>query len=230
MALAAESPEFLGRRAAGACGQVAANRPSLAWQLFSPVLLIGTLLISVFFICAQLTNLSVLSWLPIMLEKAGRDPTFAALAITAFNAGGRLACLLVGWLIDKFGAVQVTLALVVGGALSFILIGGQLDRADRLALQLGLFIIGLFSQGAYGAINVVVTEHYPVALRSTGLGWAKGVSRLGAIAGPILLGFALTGGMAPGDILRAFAAPEIVAAGSLVALWLFVPKRKGREI
>jgi MFS transporter, AAHS family, 4-hydroxybenzoate transporter len=149
-----ESPEFLGRKAARAAGQVTAKSPSLAWQLFSPVLLIGTLLIWVFFICAQLTNLSVLSWLPIMLEKAGRDPTFAALAITAFNAGGLLACIFVGWLIDKFGAVQVTVALVAGGALSFILIGGQLDRADRVALQLGIFIIGLFSQGAYGAINL----------------------------------------------------------------------------
>ena len=180
-----------------------------------------------FYIGAQLTTVGVQSWLPTMLEKAGRDPTWAVLAITSFNAGGLLACVAVGWLIDRMGAIRVTLAMQVAASAMFVIGGGLLGKADQLTLQLGMFVLGTFSQGAYGAINVVVTQHYPVALRAAGLGWAKGISRLGAIIGPILLGYALAGGLAPGDVFRTFSIPCLIGAAALATLGLLNSRGRG---
>ncbi len=37
-----------------------------------------------------------------------------------------------------------------------------------------------------------VAQFYPTAVRSTGMGWASGIGRIGAIVGPVLTGALLT--------------------------------------
>ena len=215
-----ESPSYLASRATPRAVSAAA-RPKVR-TLFAPVVLIGTMLLWTFYICAQLTSITVQSWLPIMLERTGREPTLAVLAITSFNLGGLLACLTVGWLMDRVNPIKVTFALQAAAAVTFLLCGGQLAEAGQVVLQLEMFVLGMFSLGAYGAINVVVTQHYPAELRSIGLGWAKGISRLGAIAGPVASGIALADGFAPQDIFRASSIPGFIGAVALAVLGLSV--------
>ncbi|MFC7511969.1 hypothetical protein ACFQV4_23165 [Streptomyces thermocarboxydus] len=49
-------------------------------------------------------------------------------------------------------------------------------------------------------------------MRSTGVGWALGVGRVGGILGPILVGAALTLNWSPSAVFYAMAVPMLAAA------------------
>jgi AAHS family 4-hydroxybenzoate transporter-like MFS transporter len=52
---------------------------------------------------------------------------------------------------------------------------------------------------------------YPAPIRSTGVGWALGIGRLGGIGGPLLFGLLLNY-VTPTSIFYAAAAPMLIAA------------------
>jgi AAHS family 4-hydroxybenzoate transporter-like MFS transporter len=51
--------------------------------------------------------------------------------------------------------------------------------------------VGLGILGGQAALNAMASSFYPTSLRSTGMGWALGLGRLGGILGPILGGVTL---------------------------------------
>jgi len=59
---------------------------------------------------------------------------------------------------------------------------------------------------------------YPTEVRSTGIGWALGVGRLGGILGPVIGGMLLGIGLPPHDVLLFAAGPALVTAALVV--WL----------
>jgi AAHS family 4-hydroxybenzoate transporter-like MFS transporter len=66
--------------------------------------------------------------------------------------------------------------------------------------------------------NGFAASVYPAATRSTGIGWALGVGRLGGIAGPIVGGVLLAIGLPPTKILLFATAPGLVTAGLVLFL------------
>ena len=65
--------------------------------------------------------------------------------------------------------------------------------------------------GGLGVINALTTEAYPTASRSTGLGWASGIGRLGSSFSPSFIGWLMvSGGWAAHDILMLPIVPAII--------------------
>jgi len=65
--------------------------------------------------------------------------------------------------------------------------------------------------------NALAADFYPTPIRSTGVGWALGVGRVGSILGPILGGFLLS---YAGDARRVFwaaSAPALIATAAAYA-------------
>jgi AAHS family benzoate transporter-like MFS transporter len=59
-------------------------------------------------------------------------------------------------------------------------------------------LVALAGTGTLGTqvlVNVFISSIYPAEIRGTGLGWALGVGRLGAILGPLIGGAILGAGM-----------------------------------
>ena len=85
-------------------------------------------------------------------------------------------------------AILVLLGLfpVVGRAFTTIpspVLGGA------MVLMFGLIAIaGAATIGSQILLYTFVAQFYPTALRSTGMGWASGIGRIGAIIGPVLTG------------------------------------------
>ena len=79
------------------------------------------------------------------------------------------------------------------------------------ATLLVAFFIGAFIQGGFNGCYPLATSFYPPSVRSTGLGWAMGVGRIGAVIGPMLGGVLLAEKVPLPVIFAIFAVPAVVA-------------------
>jgi MFS transporter, AAHS family, 4-hydroxybenzoate transporter len=195
-----------------------AASPRSALQILSPRYLPGTLLLWLLFVSMLTISYCMVSWLPTLLVQVGHDARFAALAISIFSFGGIVAALGVGLLIDRWGAMRTLVSFLGVAAVLLFIVGMVLATASSDVLMVLLGACGFFALGAYGGINVVLATFYPASLRATGIGWAKSVGRIGTVIAPVLIGMALTAGMAETTIMSLFAVPAVLAAVSLLLI------------
>jgi AAHS family 4-hydroxybenzoate transporter-like MFS transporter len=59
---------------------------------------------------------------------------------------------------------------------------------------------------------------YPTAIRATGIGWALGVGRIGAVIGPAVGGILVGAGFAPANVFLANVVPAVIG---VIAIALF---------
>lgn len=189
--------------------------------LLAPTYRFGTLMLWLVFISMLTISYCLSSWLPVLLVRLGYDAAFAAVALSIFSFGGIAAALCVGLMIDRFGAQRVIVACMLISAMLFLGLGQIIGTSSALFLQMMLALCGFFALGAYGGVNVILASFYPSGLRSTGIGWAKSIGRIGTVAAPILIGFQLEAGIAETTILASFAVPAAVAAIALLAMKVF---------
>lgn len=185
-------------------------------------MLAGTLLLWLMFICALTIYYCLSSWLPTLLVDIGRSPRLAAVAVGSYTSGGVVAGLLIGPLIDRFGAHRILGLFFAISAVLLFAIGQWLRTLADWPLLLLLASCGFFMLGAYGGINVVLAGYYPSTLRALGIGWAKSVGRLGTILPPIAIGYALAAGMTAQTIVSLFAVP----AALIVVALVLIPRRQ----
>lgn len=190
-------------------------------KLLSPAYRFGTAMLWVVFISMLIISYCLSSWLPVLLVRLGYDAAFAAMALSVFSFGGIAAALCIGLMIDRFGAQRVIVACMLISAVLFLIVGQIIGTASAFLLQTMLALCGFFALGAYGGVNVILASFYPPRLRSTGIGWAKSIGRIGTVAAPILIGFQLQAGIAETTVLASFAAPALLAAIALLAMKAF---------
>ena len=71
---------------------------------------------------------------------------------------------------------------------------------------------GAATIGSQILLYTFVAQFYPAAVRSTGMGWASGIGRIGAIVGPVLTGALLTLELPHQMNFLAIAIPGFIAA------------------
>ena len=186
--------------------------------IVSPPLLGGTLLLWVMFISALTIYYCLSSWLPALLVDIGRSPKLAAYAISTYTGGGVIAGLLVGPLIDRFGTRPVLGLFFALSAVLLFAIGRVMEELPDMSLLALLATCGFFMLGAYGGLNVLMTEYYPPALRAVGIGWTKSVSRLGTVLTPVAIGYGLAQGVSSRTMVSLFAVPACLIVAALLAM------------
>lgn len=125
------------------------------------------------------------SWMPTLLAGAHVSVSRAAIVTVVMQIGGVIGGLAIMRPVDRFGMAPITLLFAIGIP-AVALIGFLGDYADLLtvvALFLGASAVG----GNFG-LNAVAASFYPTSLRSTGVGWALGIGRFGAVLGPLIGG------------------------------------------
>ncbi|MEE8378892.1 MAG: MFS transporter, partial [Gammaproteobacteria bacterium] len=139
---------------------------------------------------AFFSNLMVIyflySWIPTLLVDAGYGLTNATRTTVIMNIGGAIGPLILAWFVVRKGSRKVLTFCFLAGASSLIFIGQA--ASSLMLIMLGSFFAGAFIIGGQVSLNALASFIYPTHIRSTGVGWALGIGRIGSIMGPILAG------------------------------------------
>jgi MFS family permease len=133
---------------------------------------------------------SIVSWIPKLAIDAGLDPKSGIYAGAIYNIGAFVGTVGLARLAD-FGRLKTLIpGFLLSAAILLILFGGV--HMPVALVLLTAAAIGITLQGGFNGIYPLATCVYPVKLRSSGLGWAMGLGRAGAVIGPMLSGFILS--------------------------------------
>lgn len=175
-----------------------------------------TLLLWVIFFMSLLDLYFLNSWLPTVIHDAGVALEQAIVITAMFQVGGAAAAIVVGRLVDRQMSYGVLTWVYLGAAVCVFLIG--LVNGTAAIETAAVFAAGFFVIGGQTCSNSLAAESYPTAVRSTGVGWALGIGRIGSIVGPILGGLLLSFDWGIRRVFLAAAVPAVIAAGSAFAL------------
>lgn len=179
-------------------------------QLFTQGRAPVTGLLWVAFFMNLLVMYFLVNWLPTLLKGAGLPLSMAILSTATLNLGGVVGAIALGRLIDRFSPYIVLGAAYAASAafIAVIALGGT----HLTTLLVGAALSGFGVVGAQIGCNALAASVYPTAIRATGVGWALGVGRVGAIVGPLVGGALLANKWAPGSIILTAVVPALIAS------------------
>ncbi len=177
-------------------------------ELFRHNRTLGTLAMWLCFFCCLLMVYALGSWLPQLMRSAGYSLGSSLSFLLALNFGGMLGAICGGRIADRFGLPRVVIAYFALGALCIALLG---TNPAMPVLYLLIFIAGAGTTGTQILLYASVAEFYNLSVRSTGLGWASGMGRVGAIVGPMLGGLLMAAKLPMAMNFVAFAIPGVIA-------------------
>lgn len=145
----------------------------------------STLMVWVAFFTGLFMVYALSSWLTKLMAMAGYSLGSALNFVLVFNLGAMIGSILGGWLGDKLNVKYVLFGFYVTGAASLVAMG---YTTSTTFLFLIIFIVGASTLGTQLLAYAYAGGFYPASIRSTGVGFASGVGRLGAITAPMLIG------------------------------------------
>ncbi|MFT4065458.1 MFS transporter [Paraburkholderia sp.] len=159
------------------------------------------------------------TWLPQLMRKAGFPLGSSLALLVMLNSTAALGSLAGGAVADRVGSKSVVSVLYLLAAASLC----ALPFAHGIAQT--YVLVGIAGVGTIGntmLLGAYITHYYPPRNRATGIGWALGIGRFGAIVGPLIGGaLAQAGAPLPWNFY-AFAGAGLVAAMAVLA----VPKQR----
>jgi AAHS family 4-hydroxybenzoate transporter-like MFS transporter len=156
------------------------------------------------------------SWLPTILTNLHYPLSTVALATSLTTIGGIVAAFAIGPAMDRLGAYG-SLAVVYFAGVVFVALLGPAISAPPWVLLVAAFCAGFCISGGQKSVIALTAIFYPAPIRSTGVGWALGIGRLGGIGGPLLVGVLLGYQLSAASLFYAAAVPMLLA-GILVTL------------
>ena len=161
-----------------------------------------------FFMCLLMVY-ALGSWLPKLMIQAGYSLGASMIFLFALNIGGMIGAIGGGALADRFHIKKVLVIMFVCGAAALILLG---FNSPQIVLYTLISVAGAATIGSQILLYTFVAQYYPSTVRSTGMGWASGIGRIGAIVGPVLTGALLTMNLPHQMNFFAIAIPGVIAA------------------
>lgn len=167
-----------------------------------------------FFMCLLMVY-ALGSWLPKLMMAAGYSLGNSLMFLMAMNIGAVVGTIGGGILADRFHLKPVIIGMFLLGAVSLVGLGFNSPRA---VIYLLVAAAGASAIGSSILLYSFVAQYYPLAIRSTGIGCASAVGRVGAIVGPIIIGFLLGMELPHKMNFLAVAIPAIIGAISVAMI------------
>ena len=183
-------------------------------MLFTPALRARTIALwgAVFF--GLMVLYFIVSWIPKLSIAAGLSETNGIYAGALYNLGAFVGTMGMSVLALRvpLGRLVPTMLLLAGAAM---LVFGSVTMPVWLTLLVA-FLIGVLLQGGYNGVWPIAAGAYPAEIRATGVGWAIGVGRGGAVVGPMLGGYLMAANAALPLLFAAYCLPLVICAFSAV--------------
>jgi len=177
--------------------------------LFGDGRALTTLLLWLAFGLTLLVLYLLLNWLPSLVTARGLSGLVGSQAAMAFNLGSIVGALVIGRLVDRFGA-RLPIAVAYVGLLAAML--GLSQAGHALPVLACAAAAGFCLLGAQYSLYGVAPMYYPATSRGMATGAAVAVGRLGSILGPLVAGQLLTAGFSAAGVALAMA-PVVIVAG-----------------
>jgi AAHS family 4-hydroxybenzoate transporter-like MFS transporter len=150
----------------------------------------------------------LLSWAPTLLRRSGATVQQYSLAFAGINLGSAVATITIGRVMDKSNPFNI---LKVAFILAFVSVAvfGLFAGSPFIVIAILSVITGFFVIGGNSGLMGLATVSYPPDIRGTGLGWAYGIGKMGAMVAPAMGGFLLS---------RNWSVTQICSTNALAAL------------
>ena len=162
----------------------------------------------------------LMSWIPKIVVDAGLSLEQAIWVGMSINAGGLVGILWLGYRSASSGLrfmITVFMAMAGGLMIVFGFLGNQVGILMAVAVAMGFF-----GQAGFIGLYSVAGRLYPTRIRATGIGWAIGLGRVGAIIGPSIAGILIGLGWERSNYFLVLSIPFFVGA---TAIWLLKAKQ-----
>ena len=224
-----ESSDFLiTRRAAPVSGHGPREAASIR-LLFSAPFARATTLIWIAFFFVMAGYYFVFGWTPRLLTASGLTAQQGITSGVLLSLGGIVGTILFALAAAAVEIRRLTYACLFAAGVLVVLFA--LAMADlSLALVTGLLLGGVVN-GAMAGLYALTPRLYQPHVRTTGMGWAIGIGRFGAILAPIATGVLVDHGWRPMQLYFVFTGPFLIAALALAALSVAAtPQWVAREV
>jgi MFS transporter, AAHS family, 4-hydroxybenzoate transporter len=200
----------------GKVGRVPDTRRSPVARLFAEGRALGTALFWAVLFLSLLLTVFMVSWLPLVAHAAGIDIRSAVLAVSAWNVGGIFGCYVIGRFSKRWGPVKPIAMAYALGSLGVAMIGFAGHSGPLLLIS--TFVAGMFTVGAQMCAIGLAANFYDTSLRATGVGWALGSGRVGAVVGPVIGGGLIAAGLSTPALFIVAGLVSLAAALSVFGL------------
>lgn len=191
-------------------------------QLFKDNRALSTSLFWTTYFMSLLMIYGLTTWLPKLMMQAGYGLKSSLTFLIVLQGGTIIGTIIIGKLADLFGSKKMLVPMYTVGAIALVLLG---FKSNMLVITLLVAITGACTIGAQNIMNAYVSQYYPPFLRSTSLGIASGVGRIGAILGPTIGGILLSMTLPIQVNFLAFAIPGLLASAAL----FFIPVKRAYD-
>jgi AAHS family benzoate transporter-like MFS transporter len=179
------------------------------FKLFEKGRKLSTIMFWISFFMCLLMIYGLNTWLPKLMAKANYPLGSSLMFLLVLNFGSIFGAIIGGWAADRWNGKKVLVLFYLLAACSLFLLG---LKGNTFVLLVLVAIAGAATIGTQIIANAYVSQFYPIHMRSSGIGWALGIGRVGAIVGPMMGGFLISMDLPFMQNFLAFAIPGLIAA------------------
>ncbi len=177
--------------------------------LFNPEYKASTIRLWIGIFFGFMTLYTLISWVPSIASDSGMPFKMATYVGTVLNLGAFIGSIGIGWLASRFKLRKLIFTFFMIAFVVMVLYG-TLPLSTALIFFI-TFLIGIFVQGGFNGYWPATTRVYATEVRATGVGWATGAGRFGAIAGPALFGILSDMNLSVASLFIIFSIPLIIS-------------------
>lgn len=191
-------------------------------SIFSKKYLVSTTLFSLIYIMAFLLIYGMNTWLPKIMQQAGYPMKSSLMFLLVFNFAAIIGGIIAGAAADRVQPKKVISFTYFLAALSIVLLS---IKFDIVVIYMLIAVAGFGTTGTTFVLASYVMKQYNSQNRATAIGISSAIGRLGAVAGPILVGIIIS--MGAGFEFNFYLFAIIAFIASMVIL--LVPSQKSIE-
>ncbi|WP_144529126.1 aromatic acid/H+ symport family MFS transporter [Peribacillus simplex] len=181
-------------------------------ELFKKGRTLSTLMFWIAFFMCLFVMYGLSTWLPKIMGGAGYELGSSLTFLVVLNLGAVFGAIVGGKLADRYGSKRILVTFLVIGFITLTMLS---FKPSMIMLYILIAIAGGTTTGTQIVTNAYVSQYYPNEIRSTGVGWALGIGRIGGILAPTFCGILLDMKLSLQVNFLAFAIPCIIAAAAI---------------